>query len=129
MPLKKFSKKTSKTTLTRINAPKQPDPAPSAILQALDRREESEGSENDNTGKLAGSEFEEDSSNDDSDSQAHQEQDSTRSAAGADDEEEESDEDTLIAIPQKRANKTAASKQPKSIFSHLHVPVELATEY
>lgn len=129
MPPKKSSKKTSKPSSTRKNVPKQPapaDPAPSAVLRALDRREESEGSsEDDNMGKLAGSGFE-DSSNDDSDSQVQQEQDSTRSAAGAD---EESDEDTLITIPQKRANKTTASKQPKSFFSHLHVPVELTTEY
>ena len=55
----------------------------------------------------------------------------THSTASADDEEEELDEDTLLTITilQKRANKTAVSKQPKSFSLHLHVPVELITEY
>ena len=105
------------------------DPHPCHTL-ALDCREESErSSENDNTGKLAGSKFKE-RSNDNSDSQAQQEQDSIHSAASANDEEEELDEDTplTITIPQKRANRTAVSKHQK-VSPCIYIPVELITEY
>lgn len=119
MPPRKSSKNTSNTT--RKNVPKQPIAAnpqapPSAVLQALDRMED------DNLGDLVQSGLEEDS-----DSQAQQDKDSVDTEIG--EEEEESGDDTPIAIPQKRPNKTATPKQKSFFFPYIYIcSVGLLTE-
>jgi hypothetical protein len=131
MPPKKHSKKSSKQTPARTNdrphaSTTAARPAPSAVLDALDRvLEESEESSLD---EQANSEVEEDSEDGNSTDQGKQGQDLAEAAeleGEAEEEEESSDGDTPVTIPQKRAIKTVAPLKAKSFTLYRCVLREL----